>query len=89
VGAVVAVYQGTTRHDPIVPVRMRSRLLRGSDVVAEDASVLTPAEFSAARAGAYRINLPLAGLAPGAYTLVVDASIDTAAGTRAMPFLVR
>ena len=89
VGAVVAVYQGTTRHDPIVPVRMRSRLLRGSDVVAEDASVLTPAEFSAARAAAYRINLPLAGLAPGAYTLVVDASIETATGTRVMLFLVR
>jgi hypothetical protein len=89
VGAVVAVYQGSTRHDAIVPVRMRSRLLRGSDVVAEDASVLTPPEFSAARAAAYRINLPLAGLSPGAYMLVVDASIDTATGVRAMPFTVR
>jgi len=88
VRAVVQIYQGTQRTDPIVPVSMRVQILNVKGTAARDQS-LTFAEqaFTNRRADAV-MALPVSNLPPGDYLLKVDASSSSRTAARALRFSV-
>jgi hypothetical protein len=88
-GALVGIYQGTERKDPLQPVNVRARILKGDQQVVQDATTLAPSAFGPGRATAYQIEIPLALLSPGEYTIAIDASIGAASGVRAAHFVVK
>jgi VWFA-related protein len=84
------VYQGTSRRDPLLPVRLRSSVLDAKgDVVATEAAVLAAAQFEKERTAEHYISLPLAGLASGEYLLRIEAEMGTYSAGRAVRFSVR
>ena len=88
-GAVVGIYQGTGLKNPLQPVTVRARILRGAESLVQDAVTLAPSAFEPARASAYQIELPLAALAAGEYTIAIDATMGAMSGVRAAHFTVK
>jgi len=81
---------------PLVPLTLAARVVDAGDaIVFEDRVTLDPGRFSAGRTADYRLNVPIATLAPGPYLLTVDllAASNRAGKTptirRAVPFRVR
>jgi VWFA-related protein len=78
--AFLRVYQGGK--DAAVPVPIAVRIVNGSNAtVFESAETLPPDRFAPGRAADYRLDLPLARLAPGPHLLTVEGTLAT--GTRA------
>jgi hypothetical protein len=71
--AFLRVYQGGSK--PLVPVIMTARLLdEQNHVAAERTDTLGAGQFEVARTADYLYELPVAGLAPGAYLLRIQAT---------------
>ena len=72
VRAVLQIYQGTERTDPIAPVSMRVQILDAKGVAVRDQSLpFTEKAFTNRRADCV-ITLPLAALQPGEYLLKLE-----------------
>jgi len=89
VRAVLQIYQGTQRDEPIVPVSMRVQVVDAKGAAVRDQALpFGESAFTNRRADCV-ISLPLAKLPPGEYALKLEAS---AAGrqpvTRALRFTV-
>ena len=88
VRAVLQIYQGTERTDPIAPVSMRVQILDAKGVAVRDQSLpFTEKAFTNRRADCV-ITLPLAALPPGEYLLKLEASMDRQTAGRALRFVV-
>jgi VWFA-related protein len=85
--AFVRVYQGGRR--ALAPVSLTTRIvdLRG-DPAFERTETLEPERFDASRATDCRFDLPLVGLAPGAYLLTFEAALGERSATRDVRFVV-
>jgi VWFA-related protein len=88
VRAVVQIYQGTQRTDPITPVSMRVQIVNVQGTAVRDQSLAfaTPA-FTNRRADAV-MTLPVANLPAGEYLLKLDVSADDRTAARALRFAV-
>jgi VWFA-related protein len=88
VRAVMQIYQGTRRTDPLAPVSVRVQILdaRGSTVRDQTLPFATSA-FANRRADCV-ITLPLAALQPGAYLLKLDVALERETIGRALRFAV-
>ena len=88
VRAVLQMYQGTDRTDPLASVTMRMRILNSKGVAVHDQSSTYPAaSFSRRRAGCV-IALPLATLSPGDYLIKFEASASRHASVRTLRITV-
>jgi VWFA-related protein len=88
VRALLQIYQGVDRIDPIVPVSMRVQILDAKGSAVRDQSLpFTEAAFSNRRADCV-ITLPLSSLPAGDYLLKLDASTERRTAGRAIRFAV-
>jgi VWFA-related protein len=88
VRAVVQIYQGTERREPIIPVSMRVQILDAKATPVRDQSLtFAPPTFVNRRADAV-ITLPLSKLTAGEYLLRIEASDANRTATRALRFVV-
>ena len=88
VRAVIQIYQGTQRTDPLAPVSMRVQILNAKGTAVRDQSLpFTEKAFTNRRADAV-MTLPVANLPPGEYLLRLDASTDRQTSGRALRFSV-
>jgi VWFA-related protein len=88
VRAVIQIYQGTQRTDPLVPVSMRVQIVNAKGTVVRDQSLpFAEQAFTNRRADAV-ITLPIANLAPGEYLLRLDAAAHRQTSGRALRFSV-
>jgi VWFA-related protein len=89
VRAVLQIYQGTQRADPIVPVSMRVQILDASGKAVVDQSLpFAESAFTNRRADCV-ITLPLSGLPTGDYLLKLEASSSRQTSGRGLPFTIR
>ena len=88
VRAVIQIYQGTQRTDPITPVSLRVQIVNAQGSAVRDQS-LTFAEqaFTNRRADAV-MTLPVANLPAGEYLLKLNVSADDRTSARALRFAV-
>jgi len=88
VRAVIQIYQGTERTEPITPVSMRVQIVNAKGTAVRDQS-LTFAEqaFTNRRADAV-MTLPVSNLPAGEYLLRLNASADDRTAARALRFAV-
>ena len=88
VRAVVQIYQGTQRADPIMPISMRVQILNATGTAVRDQS-LTFAEraFADRRADAV-MALPVSNLPAGEYLLRLEAAAAGRTAVRALRFTV-
>ena len=88
VRAVIQIYQGTERMDPIAPVSLRVQIVNATGSAVRDQS-LTFAEqaFTNRRADAV-MALPISNLPAGEYLLKLKASADDRTAARALRFSV-
>ena len=88
VRALLQIYQGTGRSEPIAPISMRVQILDAKGVAVRDQSLpFTEKTFTNRRADCV-ITLPAANLPAGEYLLKLEASMDRQAAGRAMRFAV-
>jgi len=86
--AFARVYQGGKK--ALAPVTLTSRIVDGRGTAVFDATESVGADrFSANRAADYRLDLPLARLAPGLHLLTIDAQSGKVTARRAVRFVVR
>jgi VWFA-related protein len=89
VRAVMQIYQGTRRTDPIVPVSMRVQILDAKGSAIRDQSLpFAETAFTNRRADCV-ITLPLTKLPAGEYLLKLEASSSRATSGRALRFAVQ
>jgi len=89
VRAVMQIYQGTLRTDPLAPVSVRVQILNAKGAAIRDAVMpFEPVMFTERRAECL-ITLPIANLAAGAYLLKIEASLDRRTAGRAVRFAVQ
>jgi VWFA-related protein len=89
VRAVMQIYQGTRRTDPIAPVSMRVQILDAKGATIRDQSLpFAESAFNNRRADCV-ITLPLAKLPAGEYLLKLEASTARHTSGRALRFEVR
>ncbi|HXW05666.1 MAG TPA: hypothetical protein VD833_10575, partial [Vicinamibacterales bacterium] len=89
VRARLAVYQGTDRTAPILPVSIRARVLDLDGAAVRDHTLrLAETQFTNRRA-ACQIALDVERLPPGEYLLRLDAGAGEEAASRAVRFAVR
>jgi VWFA-related protein len=88
VRALVQIYQGTTRHEPIVPVSMRVQILDAKGSAVRDQSLPFGEDTFTNRRADCIITLPLATLPPGQYALKLEASMDRRTAGRALRFAI-
>jgi hypothetical protein len=88
VRALLQIYQGVGRIDPIVPVSMRVRLLDAKGGAVRDQSLpFSEAAFTNRRADCV-ITLQLSSLPAGDYLLELEASVERRTAGRAIRFAV-
>jgi len=88
VRALLQIYQGTSRTEPIVPVSMRVQILDAKGSAVRDQSLpFAEAAFTNRRADCV-ITLPLSSLPAGEYLLKLEASADRRTAGRALRFAV-
>ena len=88
VRALLQIYQGTGRTDPIAPVAMRVQIVDGKGAPVRDQTLpFDERTFTGRRADAV-ITLPLANLTPGEYLLKLAASLGPHSEGRAIRFVV-
>lgn len=88
VRAVVQIYQGTERTDPITPVSLRVRILNSAGASTRDQSLTFAADAFVSRRADAVITLPIASLPAREYLLKLEALADDRAPTRALRFAV-
>ena len=89
VRAVLQIYQGTRRSEPLVPVSMRVQILDAKGGAIVDQSLpFAESAFTDRRADCV-ITLPLSKLQPGEYLLKLEASAGRQASGRGLRFIVR
>jgi VWFA-related protein len=88
VRAVVQIYQGTERTDPITPVSLRVRILNSAGAATRDQSLTFAADAFANRRADAVVTLPLLTLPAGEYLLKLDASAGGRDATRALRIAV-
>jgi VWFA-related protein len=88
VRALMQVYQGTSRTEPVVPVSMRVQILDAKGTAVRDQSLpFGEAAFTNRRADCV-ITLPLSSLPAGDYLLKLEASAGRETAGRALRFAV-
>jgi VWFA-related protein len=88
VSAVLEIYQGTERRDPIEPVQVRVRVFDAANAAVRDETLtFAPAMFVERRATC-RVGIPIEQLRPGDYLLRIDAAAPGGTTTRALRFAV-
>jgi VWFA-related protein len=88
VRALLQIYQGTGRSDPIVPVSMRVQILDAKGTAVRDQSLpFVESAFTDRRADCV-ITLPLSSLPAGDYLLKLEASAGRDTAGRALRFAV-
>jgi VWFA-related protein len=86
--ALMQIYQGTERTEPIVPVSVRVRILDAKGTAVRDQSMpFSDKTFSNRRADCV-MTLPVATLPAGEYVLKLEASVDRRTAGRALRFTV-
>ena len=86
--AVLQIYQGTQRTEPLAPVSMRVQILDAKGTAVRDQSLpFGQPAFTNRRADCV-ITLPLANLQPGEYLLKLEASKEQRTAGRALRFVV-
>jgi hypothetical protein len=88
VRAVLQIYQGTERADPIAPVAMRVQILDAKGSAVRDQTLPFGEQTFTNRRADCVITLPLAALAPGDYLLKLEASANRQTSGRAVRFTV-
>jgi hypothetical protein len=88
VRAVLQIYQGTQKTDPIRPVSMRVQILDAKGTAIRDQSLPFAEQAFTNRRADCVITLPLASLPPGDYLLKLEASQDQRRAGRALRFVV-
>jgi VWFA-related protein len=88
VRAVLQIYQGTQKTDPIRPVSMRVQILDAKGAAIRDQSLPFAEQAFTNRRADCVITLPLASLPPGDYLLKLEASQDQRRTGRALRFVV-
>jgi VWFA-related protein len=88
VRAVMQIYQGTRRTDPVAPVSVRVQILDAKGSAVRDQSMPFDASAFTNRRADCVITLPLANLPAGEYLLKLDASLGRQAAGRTMRFAV-
>jgi hypothetical protein len=88
VRATVEIYQGVTRTEAIVPVRLRARLVErsGGAAVRDEQGTLGEAAFTDRRAA---VSLDIERLPPGEYVLTLEAVAGQQQAVRTLGFEVR
>jgi VWFA-related protein len=85
VSAFVRVYQGVK--DPLVPVPLRVRLRNQEDVLVMDRrEVLSTEGFAGTHSADFNIGVPVERLAPGAYLLTLESTLDQTTAKREVRF---
>ena len=85
--AAARVYQGG--RGKLAPVMVTATILGARDEITfSKPTTLTAEAFGAARAADYRIDLPLARLAPGPYALSIEAKLGKRIAKRDLAFVV-
>ena len=88
VEAFVRLYQGLTRN--VTGGYLTAEILDAADTsVYRQETRLEPAEFGASRAVDFRLEVPVARLAPGDYVLGIEARHGTATARRHVRFSIR
>jgi hypothetical protein len=88
VRAVLQIYQGLARTDPLVPVSVRVQIVDAKGATVRDQSLpFTEAMFTNRRAECV-MAIPLANLTPGEYLLKLEASAARQLTGRALRFTV-
>jgi VWFA-related protein len=87
--AFVRLYQGAT--GPLSAVSLKTRIINESGVATtNDTVTLAPDRFDAGtRSSDYRLEIPVATLAPGQYLLALEATIDAVTARRYVRFTIR
>jgi hypothetical protein len=88
VRALLQIYQGIARTDPIVPVSVRVQILDGKGNPVRDQSLPFAEQTFVNRSADCIVTLPLASLPAGEYALKLDASIERRTTGRALRFTV-
>jgi hypothetical protein len=88
VRALLQIYQGTQRSDPIVPVSMRVQIVDAKGAAVRDQSLPFGEQAFTNRRADCVITLPLAKLPAGEYLLKLDASVGGQKSGRALRFVV-
>jgi VWFA-related protein len=88
VRAVMQIYQGTARSEPLAPVSVRVEILDAQGRAVRDQSLPFAVERFSNRRADCVMTLPIANLPAGAYLLKLDASIDRQTSSRALRFAV-
>jgi len=88
VRALMQIYQGTQRTEPIAPVSVRVQILDAKGTAVRDQSMpFSDMTFSNRRADCV-MTLPVANLPSGEYLLKLEASLDRRTAGRALRFTV-
>ena len=88
VRAVMQIYQGTARSEPLAPVLVRVQILDAKGAAVRDQSLPFGVETFSNRRADCVLTLPIANLPAGDYLLKLEASIDRQAVGRALRFAV-
>jgi VWFA-related protein len=88
VRAVLQIYQGTQKVDPIRPVSVRVQILDAKGAAIRDQSLPFAEQAFTNRRADCVITLPLANLPPGDYLLKLEASTDQRRAGRAVRFAI-
>jgi VWFA-related protein len=88
VRALMQIYQGTGRTDPVVPVSMRVQILDAKGTAVRDQSLPFAESAFANRRADCVITLPLSSLPAGDYLLKLEASAGRDTAGRALRFAV-
>jgi len=89
VRALVQIYQGTERTEPIAPVSMRVQILDSKGSAVRDQSLSFSEKMFANRRADCVITLPLTALPPGEYLLKLEASLSRETAGRTLRFAVQ
>jgi len=88
VRAVMQIYQGTARSEPLAPVLVRVQILDAKGAAVRDQSLPFDVGTFFNRRADCVLTLPIANLPAGDYLLKLEASIDRQAVGRALRFAV-
>ena len=88
--AFLRVYQGPTRHEPLVPVQVHTVVTdsRGREI-GQASRTIEALRFQQGRTADFSFGLPLADLAPDEYLLTIEASTAGRLVARAVRFRIK